>query len=117
VAVGLLGLQELPGGVEDAHADDHAAGTDMKVVQAMLRHSSVTITSDTYTSVLPEVARQAAEATARIVPLQNQRSLGLPSGSQTSTNDETRPPGTGERAGQNDSEECTVRDSNPEPAD
>jgi hypothetical protein len=25
VAVGLLGLQELPGGVEDAHADDHVA--------------------------------------------------------------------------------------------
>jgi hypothetical protein len=33
----------------------------------MLRHSSITITSDTYTSVLPEVARQAAEA-AQIVP-------------------------------------------------
>ena len=94
-----------------------AAGTDMKVVQAMLRHSSITITSDTYTSVLPEVARQAAEATARIVPLQKPRSLGLPSGSPSSTNDETRPPGTGERAGQIGSEGCAVRDSNPEPAD
>jgi len=94
-----------------------AAGTDMKVVQAMLRHSSITITADTYTTVLPEVARQAAEATARMIPLQNRRSLGLPSGSQTSTNDETRPPGTGERAGQIGSEGCTVRDSNPEPAD
>jgi len=94
-----------------------AAGTDMKVVQAMLRHSSITITADTYTSVLPEVARQAAEATARMIPLQSRRSLGLPSGSQTSTNDETRPPGTGERAGQIGSEECAARDSNPGPAD
>src|SRR5439155_18622272 len=29
-----------------------AAGVDMKTVQAMLRHSSVSITADTYTSVL-----------------------------------------------------------------
>jgi hypothetical protein len=40
----------------------------MKVVQDMLGHSSITITSDTYTSVLPQVARSAAEATAGMVP-------------------------------------------------
>jgi len=45
-----------------------AAGADMKVVQATLRHSSITITADTYTSVLPEVAYAAAEATAALVP-------------------------------------------------
>jgi integrase len=45
-----------------------AAGVDMKVISAMLRHSTITITSDTYTSVLPELARQAAEAVAAIVP-------------------------------------------------
>ncbi|MFG2756770.1 tyrosine-type recombinase/integrase [Streptomyces wuyuanensis] len=45
-----------------------AAGADMKVVQEMLGHSSITITSDTYTSVLPEVARKAAEDAARLVP-------------------------------------------------
>ncbi|GEM_PF-69372 len=45
-----------------------AAGVDMKVVQEMLGHSSSAITKDTYTSVLPEVARAAAEATAAIVP-------------------------------------------------
>jgi integrase len=45
-----------------------AAGVDMKIVQAMLRHSSITITADTYTSVLPELARGAAEKTAGIVP-------------------------------------------------
>ncbi len=45
-----------------------AGGADMKVVQALLRHSSMQVTSDTYTSVLPEVARQAAEAAAALVP-------------------------------------------------
>jgi integrase len=45
-----------------------AAGVDMKTVQAMLRHSSITVTSDTYTSVLPQLATDAAEKTAAIVP-------------------------------------------------
>jgi integrase len=45
-----------------------AAGADMKVVQETLRHSSITITSDTYTSVLPEVAYAAAALVPRIVP-------------------------------------------------
>jgi hypothetical protein len=45
-----------------------AGGADMKVVSHMLRHSSITITADTYTSVLPETARQAAEAAVAIVP-------------------------------------------------
>ncbi|MGP4027500.1 hypothetical protein [Actinomadura sp. 3N407] len=40
----------------------------MKLVQALLRHSSLAITADTYTGVLPEVARQAAEAAAALVP-------------------------------------------------
>jgi hypothetical protein len=40
----------------------------MKVISAMPRHSSIKITADTYTSVLPEVARDAAEAAARLVP-------------------------------------------------
>jgi hypothetical protein len=34
----------------------------------MLRHSSITITSDTYTSIMPEVAREAAELIATLVP-------------------------------------------------
>ncbi|GGQ23720.1 site-specific integrase [Streptosporangium pseudovulgare] len=45
-----------------------SAGVDMATVQAMLRHSSITITSDTYTSIMPEVAREAAEAIAALVP-------------------------------------------------
>lgn len=47
----------------------------------MLGHSSITITSDTYTSVLPEVARKAAEAAVRLVPRQAARTAGLTSGS------------------------------------
>src|SRR5260221_3066697 len=41
-----------------------AAGTDLKVVQDQLGHSTVVLTADTYTSVLPETARAAAERTA-----------------------------------------------------
>ncbi|MFC4913015.1 hypothetical protein [Actinomadura gamaensis] len=39
----------------------------MKVVQEMLRHSSIGLTADTDTSVLPEVARNAAEKTAALL--------------------------------------------------
>ncbi|MCW2882517.1 MAG: integrase [Sphaerisporangium sp.] len=42
-----------------------AAGVDMKTVSAMLRHCSQAITSDTYTSVLPEVAHEAARGDRR----------------------------------------------------
>jgi len=59
-----------------------AAGVDMKVVQHMLRHASITTTSDLYTNVLPELARSAAEATARMIPRTKINSLGLPSGQQ-----------------------------------
>ncbi|MDG4799279.1 tyrosine-type recombinase/integrase [Micromonospora sp. WMMD980] len=60
-----------------------AAGTEMKVVQEMLGHSSISLTSDTYTSVLPELAREAAEAAARLVPRQrSKRPAGLTSGTQ-----------------------------------
>jgi hypothetical protein len=44
-----------------------AAGADLKVVQDMLGHSSIVLTADTYTSVLPEVARKAAEDIASLI--------------------------------------------------
>ncbi|MFE1166025.1 hypothetical protein [Nocardiopsis sp. NPDC058789] len=44
-----------------------AAGVELKVVQAMLGHASIVLTADTYTSVLPQVAREAAECTASLV--------------------------------------------------
>ncbi|WP_202971157.1 hypothetical protein [Saccharothrix sp. ALI-22-I] len=59
-----------------------AAGADMKTVQEMLGHSSITITSDIYTSVLPEVARKAAEAAASLVPRRSTGTDGHTSGTQ-----------------------------------
>ncbi|MEV2279450.1 tyrosine-type recombinase/integrase [Nocardiopsis sp. NPDC049922] len=44
-----------------------AAGVELKVVQAMLGHASIVLTADTYSSVLPEVAHEAAERTAWLV--------------------------------------------------
>jgi integrase len=44
-----------------------AAGNELKTVQAMLGHSSIVLTADTYTSVLPCLAHHAAEATAQLV--------------------------------------------------
>ncbi|MEY9834884.1 hypothetical protein ABH941_000095 [Streptacidiphilus sp. EB103A] len=46
----------------------HAAGADMHAIKEMLGHSSITITSDTYTTLLPQVDRSIAEAAARLVP-------------------------------------------------
>ncbi|MEU9123444.1 tyrosine-type recombinase/integrase [Streptomyces sp. NPDC048506] len=46
----------------------HAAGADLKDIQKMLGHSSITITADTYTSLLPEADMAFAEAAARLVP-------------------------------------------------
>ncbi|UUU33243.1 tyrosine-type recombinase/integrase [Streptomyces sp. CA-210063] len=46
----------------------HAAGADLKDVQEMLGHSSIIITADTYTSLLPEADLAIAEAAARLVP-------------------------------------------------
>jgi integrase len=44
-----------------------AAGNDLKIVQALLGHASIVLTADTYTSVLPCLAHQAAEATADLI--------------------------------------------------
>jgi integrase len=44
-----------------------ASHADLKVIQQMLGHSSIVITADTYTSVLPEAAHRAAQATADMV--------------------------------------------------
>jgi Phage integrase family len=44
-----------------------AAGVDLRVVQDMLGHSSIVLTADTYTSVLPAVAHTAAEKVAALI--------------------------------------------------
>lgn len=56
-----------------------AAGNDMKTTSAMLRHSSLSITSDLYTTVLPELAHAAAEASVALVP----RAVAVGEASQT----------------------------------
>jgi hypothetical protein len=45
-----------------------AAGADMNVVYSALRHSTITVTMVTYTTVPPEVALAAAETPAKIIP-------------------------------------------------
>jgi integrase len=56
-----------------------AAGHDMKVVQDTLGLSSITIAADTYTSVLPQLARQSAEDVADLIrPAGTSRTLPPP---------------------------------------
>jgi integrase len=62
-----------------------AAGVDVKVVQARLGHSTSTLTRDTYTSVLDEVARAAAEAAAAMIPRAATGTLGHPTDTHTGT--------------------------------
>lgn len=57
------------------------AGTDIKVVQERLGHSSRQITSDTYTSVVPELMRAEAEATVSIVPRATKATPAAPAAS------------------------------------
>src|SRR5436305_2368678 len=45
----------------------HLAGTDLKTISDQLGHSSIVLTADTYTIVLPAAQYKAAEATARLV--------------------------------------------------
>jgi len=66
------------------------AGVDMKVIQHMLRHSSIKVTMDLYTNVAEEVAADAARKLAGAIPrraLHPACALGLPSGSQETTKD------------------------------
>jgi integrase len=44
-----------------------AAGVDLRTVQEMLGHSSIVLTADTYISVVPELARDAAEKIAALI--------------------------------------------------
>ncbi|MGI5470247.1 tyrosine-type recombinase/integrase [Streptomyces sp. CA-132043] len=46
----------------------HATGAGLKDIQEMLGHSSIAISADTCTSLLPEADLAIAEAAARLVP-------------------------------------------------
>ncbi|MER5612036.1 site-specific integrase [Streptomyces sp. NPDC002215] len=73
----------------------HAAGAGLKDIQEMLGHSSITITSDTYTSLLPEADLAIAEAAARLVPRARATAEGIRSGAsaQPGEGDESVPDG------------------------
>ncbi|MCS0638873.1 tyrosine-type recombinase/integrase [Streptomyces sp. LP05-1] len=45
----------------------HGAGGDIHTIKETLRHSTITLTSDTYTSLLPEVDREIAEKAAALI--------------------------------------------------
>ncbi|MEU0572246.1 tyrosine-type recombinase/integrase [Nonomuraea sp. NPDC005983] len=44
-----------------------ASGADLRVVQGLLGHTSVVLTADVYTSVLPQLYHDSARATAQMV--------------------------------------------------
>lgn len=45
-----------------------AAGLSMKAIQALLGHASYSLTADTYTSLLPQFNKEAADAPVNLVP-------------------------------------------------
>src|SRR5262249_52463032 len=76
-----------------------AAGTDLKVVQDQLGHSTITLTADTYTSVLPETARTAADNTAALLFKAGAWRAGPVSQQARGREQKPRPPGARHRHG------------------
>ena len=69
----------------------------MKVVQETLGLSSITIAADTYTSVLPQLARQSAEDVAALIrPVPPKREAG-PAGAARAPGTGPMPPPAGRR--------------------
>ncbi len=89
-----------------------AAGVPLKVIQERLGHSSLALTADTYTHVLPQVASDAAAIIARLT-LSADPALAARE-HQTAETTMGAPPRRGGRPGHAG---CAARDSNPEPAD
>ncbi|MEU0058494.1 site-specific integrase [Streptomyces sp. NPDC006334] len=56
----------------------HAGGGDIHAVKATLRHSTIQLTSDTYTEVLEDVDRSIAEKAAGLVPRRQRKSSAGP---------------------------------------
>ncbi|MFJ2580005.1 tyrosine recombinase XerC [Kitasatospora aureofaciens] len=54
----------------------HAGGGDIHVIKETLRHSTITLTSDTYTTLLPEVDKEVAERAAGMVPRARRKPTG-----------------------------------------
>ena len=101
-----------------------AAGVDIKVVQELLGHSTSQLTRDTYTSVLPELQRSAADAIAALInnaqaagPAGKPSSAGPTMGSHGPTWQDRDSPIDAETAGQNVIPLWGGRDLNPRPMD
>jgi integrase len=45
-----------------------AGGEDIKVVSAMMRHTSVKVTADVYALVLPDLAASVSRSVASMIP-------------------------------------------------
>ncbi len=95
-----------------------AAGVHMKTIQVLLGHSSYKLTADTYTSVLPQLELEAADAPVALVPRKvNQQEEGeaddeRPRGPQPVPQDEPAASGGAEPAVEPDSgadEQAPVR--------
>jgi len=54
----------------------HAGGGDLHTIKETLRHGTIVLTSDTYTSLLPEVDREVSERAAAIVPRTRREAVG-----------------------------------------
>ncbi|MCH0562199.1 tyrosine-type recombinase/integrase [Streptomyces sp. MUM 2J] len=65
-----------------------AAGVHMKTIQVLLGHSSYKLTADTYTSVLPQLELEAADAPVALVPRKANQQEG-----EEGAADDGRPPG------------------------
>lgn len=91
-----------------------AAGADLATIKDMLGHSTITITADTYTSVLPELAREVAEAAVRLVPRAHTGTAGLTSGSHESPGETPAVLDTDESAGQRRAWDSNPRTESPQ---
>lgn len=59
-----------------------AAGLSMKAIQALLGHATFALTANTYTSLMPQFAKDEAEATVAVVPRQQVPGSSTASGGQ-----------------------------------
>ncbi|UGQ15021.1 site-specific integrase [Yinghuangia sp. ASG 101] len=58
----------------------HAGGGDLHTIKEVLRHSTIKLASDTYTSLLREVDQESAEAAAKLVHDLRRKVVGEPGG-------------------------------------
>ncbi|NGO70724.1 site-specific integrase [Streptomyces boncukensis] len=70
----------------------HGGGGDLHAVKETLRHSTIVLTSDTYTSLLPELDREIAEKAAHLVPRARRAASTADSTSDRASLDLSDPP-------------------------